>query len=93
MQQTDGGTDEVLGITRCDRCGQRLDGEIECPFCGLFPDPIKSRRIRKWIYITACFLTSPLSLPFAIRTARLTPGEKFLAASGILVWTFLYWLA
>ncbi len=24
--------DEALGITRCARCGQKLEGEIECPF-------------------------------------------------------------
>jgi len=35
-----GEVDEVLGIVRCARCGHRLQGEIECPFCCMFPDEI-----------------------------------------------------
>lgn len=31
--------DEVLGVVRCDRCGHRLENEIECPFCSLFQEP------------------------------------------------------
>jgi len=82
--------DDVLGITRCGRCGHRLEGEVECPFCSMFPDaPVKSR-VPKWVYLTACFLTSPLSLYFVIRTSRLNHFEKALAASGALVWALLY---
>ncbi|MBI5056594.1 MAG: hypothetical protein HZB61_08275 [Nitrospirae bacterium] len=82
--------DEILGITRCARCGHRLEGEIECPFCSLFPDAPKKERSPKWIYITACFLTSPLSLYFIIRTERLSKFEKALAFSGCLLWIGAY---
>ena len=82
--------DEALGITRCARCGHRLEGEIECPFCSLFPEkPIKSGT-PKWIFITACFLTSPLSLYAVITTGRLNTFEKVLAFSGCLLWFGLY---
>jgi hypothetical protein len=82
--------DEALGITRCAECGQRLDGEIECPVCsGYYHTQSKKTPIRKWVYITACFLTSPLSIYFIIKTDRLSPLEKFFAASGCLLWAFL----
>ncbi len=84
--------DEILGRTRCARCGQILSGEIECPFCSLFPDPARARRMPKWVYLTACFLTSPISIPFLLRSGRLTLPEKILAASGLLLWPVLYWL-
>jgi hypothetical protein len=78
--------DEVLGITRCARCGHRLEGEVECPFCSMFPDtPLKSR-IPKWVFFTACFLTSPLSLYFIIATRRLSAAQKVVAASGAFLW-------
>jgi hypothetical protein len=82
--------DEVLGITRCVRCGQRLEGEAACPVCsGYYADspgtPLK-RRIPKWVYLTACFLTSPLSLWFIVKSKRLSDVEKALAASGCLLW-------
>lgn len=83
-------TDEILGITRCARCGHRLEGEIECPFCSLFPDDQKKERVPKWVYITACFLTSPLSLYAIIRTDRLNILEKVLAFSGSLFWFGIY---
>jgi hypothetical protein len=82
--------DEVLGITRCARCGHRLEGEIECPFCSMFPDKPVRRPIPGWVYFTACFLTSPLSLYFIITTSRLNRIEKAIAASGALLWAGLY---
>jgi hypothetical protein len=85
--------DEVLGITRCAICGQRLDGEIECPFCSAFPDKkqkIKKSELPKWVYITACFLTSPLSLYFIIKTRRLNFLEKILAFCGCIFWLGIY---
>lgn len=82
--------DEALGITRCVRCGQRLDGEIECPVCsGDIHGAEQKAPIPKWIYLTACFLTSPLSIYFVVRTDRLTTVEKWWAASGCLLWAFL----
>jgi hypothetical protein len=83
-------TDEILGITRCVRCGHRLNGEVECPFCSLFPDSVKKERTPKWIYITACFLTSPLSLYFILKTNRLNTPEKILSFSGCLFWLIFY---
>jgi len=57
--------DEILGITRCVKCGHRLSGEVECPFCSAISEKKQKRQkggLPKWAYITACFLTSPLSL-------------------------------
>jgi hypothetical protein len=82
--------DEVLGITRCARCGHRLDGEVECPFCSMFQDQPVRRRVPKWVYLTACFLTSPLSLYFIVTTSRLGRFEKALAASGAILWVLIY---
>ncbi len=84
MKQDD--IDEVLGITRCARCGHRLDGETECPFCSLLPGRPEKPGLPKWIFITACFLTSPLSL-YAVMTAKqLNVFEKVIAFSGCLFW-------
>lgn len=82
--------DEILGITRCARCGHRLDGEIECPFCVSFPDTPKKERVPKWVFITACFLTSPLSLYAIIMNDKLSQIEKILAFSGCLLWLGVY---
>lgn len=82
--------DEILGIVRCARCGHRLHGEVECPFCSLFPDPERKERIPTWVYLTACFLTSPLSLYFVIKSRRLSSAEKILAFSGCLCWFGIY---
>jgi hypothetical protein len=82
--------DEILGITRCARCGHRLDGEIECPFCSMFDDPPKKEGIPKWVFITACFLTSPISLYPIIKTDRLNGTEKLIAFSGCLIWVFVF---
>jgi hypothetical protein len=84
--------EEILGINRCARCGHRLEGEIECPFCSLFPDPTRKERLPKWVYITACFLSSPLSLYAIIKTDRLDIFEKILAFAGCFFWFGLYFL-
>ena len=83
-------TDEILGITRCARCGHRLEGEIECPFCSVFPDPPRKQEVPKWVYIIACFLTSPLSLYAIIKSGRLNKLEKCLTLSGCLFWIGIY---
>lgn len=87
----DRGIDEILGIVRCERCGHRLNGEIECPFCSLFPDPHR-KGSRKWVFITACFLTSPLSIWFVVTSKRLNRVEKIFTLCGCLVWLGLYFL-
>ena len=84
--------DEILGITRCAQCGHRLEGEIECPFCAAIPGPRGKVPVPKWIYIAACFLTSPLSLYTIIKTDRLSRIEKSLAFSGCFFWLGLYLL-
>ena len=87
--------DEILGITRCARCGQRLDGEIECPVCtGYYDTPgPESRRKGNWVFLTACFLTSPLSLYAIVTTDRLSGTEKVLAFCGCLIWVGVWWFA
>jgi len=85
--------DEVLGITRCVKCGHRLDGEIECPFCSAISEKKQEKQkggLPKLVYITACFLTSPFSLYFIIKTRRLNPPEKLLAFCGCLFWFGIY---
>ena len=84
MKQDD--IDEALGITRCARCGQRLQSEIECPFCSVFPDKPLAAGLPKWVFLTACFLTSPLSLYAIVTTKKLNIREKLLAFSGCLFW-------
>ncbi len=82
--------DEALGITRCAQCGQRLNGEIECPVCSsYYHRPVKKHILSKWVYLTACFLTSPLSIYFILKSTRLNRVEKVLAASGCFLWLFL----
>lgn len=39
--------DEILGVMRCEQCGHRLEGEIECPFCSSFDNQRLSSRRRK----------------------------------------------
>jgi hypothetical protein len=82
--------DQVLGITRCARCGHRLEGEIECPFCSLFPDPSRKGGLPQWVYITACFLTSPLSIYTILKSDRLNIFEKVLAFSGCFFWFIIF---
>jgi hypothetical protein len=83
--------DEILGILRCVRCGHRLAGEEECPFCSPFQERTGKRNF-KWVYFTACFLTSPLSIYFIFANDRLNMSEKVLALSGCLCWFSLYFL-
>ncbi|KPK36396.1 MAG: hypothetical protein AMK70_02400 [Nitrospira bacterium SG8_35_1] len=83
-------TDEILGITRCARCGHRLEGEIDCPVCSGFDDTPRREGMPKWIYLTACFLTSPLSLYFLLKTDKLTIPEKIIAFSGCAIWFLIY---
>ena len=82
--------DEILGVSRCARCGHRLEGEIECPFCSSFPERERRDALPKWVYVTACFLTSPFSVYFILRNTRLNILEKILAISGCLFWFGLY---
>jgi hypothetical protein len=86
--------DEILGVVRCVRCGHQLEGELECPFCSLFPEAKNREVAPKWVYITACFLTSPLSIYFIFKGNRLNYIEKGLAALGCFIWLALYvlWL-
>ncbi len=84
--------DEVLGITRCARCGHRLDGQIECPFCAVVEQEPRSHPSNKWVYLMACFLTSPLSIYSVVRTDRLSLGEKVLAVSGCVLWAGVVFL-
>ena len=87
-------TEEVLGIVRCARCGHRLEGEIECPFCTSLVESSAREPLPKWVYFTACFLTSPLSIYFIFRNDRLRSFEKILALSGCFLWFFLYrWIS
>jgi hypothetical protein len=87
MKQDD--IDEKLGITGCARCGHRLEGEIECPFCSLFPD--KPRKEACPVGIHNRLLSHlPLSLNAVI--PRLNFFEKVLACSGCLFWFGMYQL-
>lgn len=82
--------DEILGVIRCERCGHRLEDEIECPFCSPFDEPVKRDALPKWIYFTACFLTSPFSLYFIVKNTRLNIVEKIFAVSGCSLWFAFY---
>jgi len=84
--------DETLGIIRCVRCGHRLEGEIECPFCSIFFNRPGKEALPKWVYISVYFLTSPLSLYFIFKSRRLNTGEKVAAFSGCLLWLGMYYL-
>ena len=84
--------DEVLGIIRCDQCGRRLKNEIECPFCSSFEEPGKKAGLPKWIYLTACFATSPLSIYFVLKNRRLNVIEKAVGISGCCLWAAFYFL-
>jgi hypothetical protein len=84
--------DEIIGITRCVRCGHRLEGEVECPFCSIVLEQPKKQALPKWIYIMAYFLSSPLSIFAILKNKKLTLFEKILSCSGCLVWLSLYLL-
>jgi hypothetical protein len=81
--------DEILGITRCARCGHRLDGHTECPFCAVVEAVPKRPGLPVWIFITACILTSPLGLVGILRTDRLGRLGRSLATSASAIWTAL----
>ena len=83
-------TDEILGIQRCARCGHRLDNEIECPLCSDYYASAGREAISTWVYFTACFITSPVSIYFIFRNNRLGAAQKILALSGCLFWFGLY---
>lgn len=84
--------DEILDVTRCVQCGHRLEGEIECPFCSVFEETGGKNILPKWIYLTACFLTSPLSIYFIAKNKRLNLYEKVFAALGCSLWFGFYLL-
>lgn len=75
-------TDEILGITRCAQCGHRLEGEVDCPFCAAMrgyedaPHAPVRHALPLWAYLTAMFLTFPLSLPWLVMSRRLRPVQK-----------------
>lgn len=81
---------EVLGVVRCERCGHRLENEIECPFCSQFQEPARKNILPKWVYLTACFLTSPFSIYFIVNDSRLTLFEKIMGISGCGLWFTFY---
>ena len=84
--------EEAIGITRCVQCGHRIDHEIECPFCSIVQESKGLNALPKWVYMTACFLTSPLSCYFVLKNAKLNAVEKALTLSGCLFWLGLYLL-
>jgi len=92
LQMEDREIDEMLGVVRCDRCGHRLGNEIECPFCTPFDEPGKKDGLPKWIYLTACFVTSPLSIYFVLKNNRLNYIEKIVGVSGCCLWAVFYFL-
>ena len=91
MHSHDPETDAALGITRCARCGQKLDGEIECPVCtgyyeaGHAPSP-QAHKFPKWIYLTACFMAFPLSALWYPASGRLALREKALITALGTLW-------
>jgi hypothetical protein len=91
MSDEDDEMDEILGRTRCARCGEVLNADIECPYCNDLPEGRPVRRIPKWVFLTACLLTSPLSLPFLYKSRRLTRLEKLIAGSGMVLWVVVAW--
>lgn len=90
MADIDQRTDEILGITRCAQCGHRLDGGIECPFCaamrGFDETDAPRPRLPLWVYMTAMFLTFPLSLPWLVMSRRLTPWHKIVFVLVFVLW-------
>lgn len=84
--------DGILGITRCARCGHRLDGQVDCPFCAVVEHTPKYAPRLDWVYIMACFLTSPLSIYSVVTTDRLSIPQKVFALSGCLFWAAMYML-
>jgi len=85
-------TEEILGITRCAQCGQRLEGEVDCPFCsamrGFDPDPDErpGQRVPLWIYLTAILMAFPLSLPWLVMSGRLNLWQKAATLAAGIIW-------
>lgn len=83
-------TDEILGISRCAQCGHRLEGEVDCPFCSAMRGYEGAHRSRKrvplWIYLTAILLTFPLSIPWIVRSQRLSAPLKAATFAVGLIW-------
>jgi hypothetical protein len=92
MKQDD--LDEILGITRCVRCGHRLNGEIECPFCAVVAERTQKALFPKWLLILMYFFSSPFSLYFIKNSERLNIPEKIISSSGCFFWMIIYfgWL-
>jgi hypothetical protein len=91
-------TDEILGITRCARCGHRLEGEVDCPFCAAMrglEGPARERPARRtplWVYMTAILLSFPLSIPWILTSRRLNFSQKMVAlAVGVLWMSTVIW--
>lgn len=84
--------DDAIGIIRCVQCGHRLDGEIECPLCASYYDngTDENPKLPKWIYLTAYFMTSPLSAGAIIKNQELNFCEKVVALSGAFFWFYLF---
>ena len=98
----DPSTDEILGITRCARCGHRLEGEVDCPFCAVMrgvdgpaPEdvPLGTRHsMSLWIYLTAMLMTFPLSLPWLLMSSRLSASQKAVSLiAGIMLSAAVIW--
>lgn len=85
-------TDRILGITRCARCGHRLGGEVECPFCsamrGVEGPERELKRVPLWIYLTAMLLTFPLSSPWLLMSRRLSVPMKAATFAACIFWMY-----
>jgi hypothetical protein len=81
--------DDILGITRCVQCGQRLEGDIECPFCSAVSGMSPKARVPVWLLIAGYFFTAPVSFYFIMKSGRLTVLQKSLCLSGWFLWGLL----
>ncbi len=81
--------DDILGITRCVQCGQRLEGAVECPFCSAVSGISPQSSVPTWFLITGYFATAPLSFYFIVKSRRLTILQKSICLSGCFFWGLL----
>lgn len=81
--------DDILGITRCVQCGQRLEGDVECPFCSVVSGISPEARVPTWLLITGFFVTAPVSFYFIMKSRRLTVLKKSICLSGCFLWGLL----